>query len=148
MHTNFSIILPCYNESENILELYSEILNLNVLNSYFEIIFVDNGSTDGTGVKIDEITQISSKIQNPNFFITKLTLPKNLGYGGGIVEGLKIAKGEYIGWTHADLQTPLNDFCKLYLMIKGKKKFLQKVKGLIIVVLTVLSQGCMKFVHN
>ena len=86
MHTNFSIILPCYNESENIHELYNEILNLNVLNSYFEIIFVDNGSTDGTGAKIDEIIQISSKIKDSKFFITKLTLPNNLGYGGGILE--------------------------------------------------------------
>ena len=128
MHTNFSIILPCYNESENIHELYNEILNLNVVNSYFEIIFVDNGSTDGTGFKIDEIIEISSKVKDSNFFITKLTLLNNLGYGGGIVEGLKIAKGEYIGWTHADLQTPLNDFCKLYLMIKGKEKVFAKGK--------------------
>ena len=56
MHTNFSIILPCYNESENIHELYNEILNLDVANSYFEIIFVDNGSKDGTGDKIDDLT--------------------------------------------------------------------------------------------
>ncbi len=69
MHTNFSIILPCYNESENIHELYNEILNLNVVNSYFEIIFVDNGSTDGTGFKIDEIIQISSKVKIQTFLL-------------------------------------------------------------------------------
>lgn len=128
MHIQFSIILPCYNESENIHELYKELLRLKFENNYAEIVFVNNGSTDETEIEIDKIINIASKVKDLNFFITKLNLKDNLGYGGGIIAGLKIAKGEYIGWTHADLQTPLNDFYKLYNMIKNKKKILAKGK--------------------
>ena len=39
---------------------------------------------------------------------------------------MKVAKGEYIGWSHADLQTPIIDFLKLYLLIKDKKNILGK----------------------
>lgn len=126
MHTHFSIILPCFNENDNIHELYKELLSLNLHDLYIEVIFVNNGSTDNTGIKIDEIIDISTKSENLNFFITKLDLEKNLGYGGGIIAGLKVAKGNYIGWTHADLQTPLKDFCELYTIIKGKKQILAK----------------------
>ena len=59
-------------------------------------------------------------------------MKENQGYGGGIAEGLKIAKGEFIGWTHADLQTPLNDFLKLFHIVRGKKKYLEKAKEQII----------------
>ena len=68
---------------------FIEIINLDVVNSYYEVIFVDNGSTDSTGVKIDEIIQISSKLKNSNFYITKIKLPNNLGYGGGSSKALK-----------------------------------------------------------
>lgn len=126
MYINFSIILPCFNESDNIHELYNELLNLKIQNIYFEVIFVNNGSTDDTGNKIDEVINILSNTNNLNFYIKKLNLDKNLGYGGGIIEGLKIANGEYIGWTHADLQTPLEDFYKLYNLAKNKKKIFAK----------------------
>ncbi len=126
MHINFSIILPCFNESENIFELYNEILDLDVRDYFFEIIFVNNGSFDNTGKKIDEIIEKSSKIKDIRFILRKINLPTNLGYGGGIIEGLRKAKGDFIGWTHADLQTPLDDFCKLFFMIKGKEKIFAK----------------------
>lgn len=128
MNINFSIILPCYNESSNIHELYKELLLLKNYNFYFEVIFVNNGSDDNTDIKIDEIIGLSSSSKNLNFFISKISLEKNLGYGGGIIEGLKKAKGEFIGWTHADLQTPIEDFLKLYSLIIGKKKIFAKGK--------------------
>ena len=41
---------------------------------------------------------------------------------------MNIAKGEYIGWTHADLQSPVEDFIKLYELIKNKKNIFGKGK--------------------
>ncbi len=128
MNINFSIILPCYNESSNIKELYKELISLQSQQFSFEVIFVNNGSLDDTGSKIDEIINDLHKSKIKNFIITKLDLEKNQGYGGGITNGLKIAKGEYIGWTHADLQTPLNDFLKLYCLVKDKKNIFGKGK--------------------
>ena len=128
MNINFSIILPCYNVSSNIHELYKELISLQTKNIFFEVVFVNNGSIDETGNKIDEIVDNLSKSNIQNFTITKLNLKQNQGYGGGILEGLKIAKGEFIGWTHADLQTPLNDFLELFYLIRGKKKIFGKGK--------------------
>ena len=70
------------------------------------MILVNNGSTDGTK-KIENVIKNNNK---NNIDVKFLDLKENQGYGGGIAEGLKIAKGDYIGWAHADLQTPLIDF--------------------------------------
>ena len=46
----------------------------------------------------------SSNKKDIRFTLRKINLPTNLGYGGGILEGLRKARGDFIGWTHADLQ--------------------------------------------
>ena len=56
-----------------------------------------------------------------------MNLTINQGYGGGIVAGLNVAKGNYIGWAHADLQTPLLDFSNYLRLLKEKIIFLVKV---------------------
>ena len=66
-------------------------------------------------------------------FATSIKIPTNVGYGHGIYEGLKAAKGEIMGWTHADLQTDLLDTLKGFeffslnediekLFVKGTRK--------------------------
>ena len=120
---NFSLILPCYNEEKNISILCMEFLQLSFKNIKAELILVNNGSNDNTLNEIrNEIKKNKSKIVS----IKLVNLKRNLGYGGGIAEGLKYASGEYLGWAHADLQTPLEDFLKLYKLIKHKKKILGK----------------------
>ena len=106
-----SIIIPCYNEYNNLTNLIkvinkviSEIQNLN-------FILINNGSTDKTLELLSKIK--SNKIQIVN-------LEKNLGYGGGIKEGLKVAKSEILCWTHADEQVKIEDVIKLiYKIIKS-----------------------------
>lgn len=93
----FSIIIPCYNEEQSVPKLISELLKLNVLPEDIEIIFVENGSHDQT----EKI--LKQQIENISWMhIVKVSV--NKGYGYGIKQGLKTAKGEYLGWIHADLQ--------------------------------------------
>ena len=123
MPINFSLVLPCYNEEKNIAFLCNEFLTLPFNDIKAELILVNNGSEDNTKSEIDKA------INNNNYknvSIKLVHLKKNVGYGGGISEGLKHASGEYIGWSHADLQTPLKDFLKLYNLIKDKKNILGK----------------------
>lgn len=97
-----SIVVPCYNEAESIpklLKAYAEVITRNDV----EIILVNNGSTDNTDIILAELTPQYSH------FLRPITVPVNQGYGFGILEGLKAAKGEFIGWTHGDLQTPPKD---------------------------------------
>jgi glycosyltransferase involved in cell wall biosynthesis len=96
-----SIVVPCYNEAKNI-PLILERFNSVVKRPDIEIILVNNGSTDDSQEVLD--SRIS---QYP--FARIIKLPVNQGYGYGILEGLKVCRGEYIGWTHADMQTDPHD---------------------------------------
>ena len=108
-----SIVIPCYNEADNIPLL---IKNLDsVYKPDIEIILVDNGSTDDTlPVLYKELKSVN------NVLIRSIKVEKNIGYGNGIMAGVKEAKGEIIAWTHADLQTDVKDVYNGYEMFKSQ----------------------------
>ena len=123
MSTNLSLVLPCYNEEKNIAFLCSEFLSLPFEDITAELVLVNNGSEDGTREEIEKAIKNNNV---KNITIKLVNIKKNKGYGGGISEGLKNSTGDYIGWAHADLQTPLIDFLKLFNLIKNKKNILGK----------------------
>ena len=123
MSVNISLVLPCYNEEKNIVLICDEFLNLPLQKYNAELILVNNGSDDDTKSIAQKVIENNN---SKNISIKLVNLENNAGYGGGIAEGLKIAKGDYIGWAHADLQTPMIDFLKLYLRIKDKNNILGK----------------------
>ena len=99
-----SIIVPCYNESRNI-PLLLERFNSVVMRDDIEVIIVNNGSQDNTDEVLAELM--------PRFsFARAVKIEENKGYGHGILTGLKEARGQYLGWTHADLQTDPGDCLK------------------------------------
>jgi len=107
-----SIVVPCYNEKENIpliLKRFEQVIG----DRSIEVLLVDNGSTDGSAAVFEALV--------PKYpFAQLVTVPINKGYGYGIVSGLKQASGEFIGWTHADMQTDPNDVARAYdLLING-----------------------------
>ena len=95
-----SVVIPCYNESLSIPTVFQKALYITS-NYDIEFIFLDNGSNDDTW-KIMQDLNYKKKIKC-------LRIEENKGYGFGIKFALKYAKGNYIGWTHADLQTDLFD---------------------------------------
>ena len=118
-----TIIIPCFNEEKNINLLLERIDQILIKYSFLNIIVVDNGSNDQTSKKIKV-----NKIYKNNKF--KLVLvKKNIGYGYGILSGLKESNTEYLSWTHADMQTDIEDIPKSFLLHKDKlnnKKFIIK----------------------
>jgi len=98
----FSLVIPCYNEEKNIPLLLER---CKVLAGYsdIEVILVDNGSTDSTAQVLQELLP-----QYPG--CRSVRVNANKGYGFGIVSGLRAAKGQLLGWTHADMQTDPYDF--------------------------------------
>ena len=122
---NLSIIIPCFNEDKNIFFLFEKIEKLLENNSSVEIIIVDNGSTDYTHQKI-----INSKLFKKKK-INFLKIEKNIGYGHGIMTGVNIASGDYIGWCHADLQTEPIDILNAYIKnLNAIENELCVIKGL------------------
>ena len=114
--TSLSIVIPCYNEDKNIIPLFRKIENLLVNDPNIEIIIVDNGSTDNTKNNI-----LASDL-NINKKIKVCEIENNIGYGHGIMSGVKIASGDFIGWCHADLQTEPEDVYNAYIQNFEKLK--------------------------
>lgn len=108
-----SIVVPCYNEAENIpliLNRFSEVID----DEKIDVILVNNGSTDNSAEVLEEL------LPKYNFASTVL-VPVNKGYGYGILQGLKAAKGDFVGWTHADMQTDPNDVIIAYKIIEKER---------------------------
>lgn len=120
---SLSIVIPCYNERDNIpllLEGFGQAMARSCVNCpAIEVVLVDNGSTDGSDKVIRELL--------PRYpFARTLRVEVNQGYGYGILQGLDSCRSDYIGWTHADLQTDPNDVIKAYSLITQEDMF---VKG-------------------
>ncbi|MBT6170341.1 MAG: glycosyltransferase family 2 protein [Flavobacteriaceae bacterium] len=94
-----SIIIPCYNEQSSINKLIDNCIE--TINEEVEILLVDNGSSDNTYKTLLNLNLPKN--------IVIYRIEKNIGYGNGILFGLKKAKGEILSWTHADLQTDISD---------------------------------------
>lgn len=100
MEKIISIITPCYNESENILELYSRITNVMINLKYnYEIIFIDNASTDKSVDIIKDIILCDSRV--------KLIInARNFGHIRSPVYGILQSSGDASILIASDLQDP------------------------------------------
>jgi len=93
---DLSIIIPVYNEEENVIKLYQEITkSISLLSLTYEIIFIDDGSTDGTFEKLRTINDKHLRI---------LQFQRNYGKAAALSCGFKEAEGKYIITMDGDLQ--------------------------------------------
>ncbi len=109
-----SIVVPCYNEEENIPDFYSEI---GKIEEFFrrkevalELLFVDDGSKDGT---LNEIKKLISS--DPKVHL--LSFSRNFGKEAAIYAGLEHASGDYVVFIDADLQDPPSLLPEMYIQL-------------------------------
>ena len=94
-----SIIIPCYNEEGNVKELYQQICQ-NIPAKYnFEILFVDDGSTD-------QSLNIIKKLSKEDFRVRFISFSRNFGHQNALKAGIDNAKGDCSISLDADLQHP------------------------------------------
>ncbi|MFP3167409.1 MAG: glycosyltransferase family 2 protein [Candidatus Nanopusillus sp.] len=106
MNIDISIIIPTLNEKENINELVERIKeSLNDIK--YEVIFVDDGSKDGT---IEEIEKLKGKYKNIKIIERKY----RKGLSSAFLDGVKNSNGKYIVLMDADLQHPPELLRKMY----------------------------------
>jgi polyisoprenyl-phosphate glycosyltransferase len=118
-----SVILPFYNEKKSIQDLLNKYKNFT--SGYnFELVCVNNGSTDGS----EKIFQSFSKKKHYGF-VKVVTIKTNVGYGHGIMTGVKNAQGDVIAWTHADMQTHPSDVFKAYDIYRKENNDKVIIKG-------------------
>ena len=96
-------IVPCFNEEENIADFYKEFMliqpSLNEKDIDYEILFIDDGSKDGT---VDEVKKLIKIDQN----VRLVSFSRNFGKESAIYAGLQKSKGDYVVFLDADLQDP------------------------------------------
>lgn len=98
-----SVIVPCYNEEENVPYFYEELMKLT---SFFEekelepeVIYVDDGSKDRTVAEVKKLHEKDERVHLVSF-------SRNFGKEAGIYAGLSKATGDYAVLMDADLQDP------------------------------------------
>ncbi|MGA2911295.1 MAG: glycosyltransferase family 2 protein [Candidatus Levyibacteriota bacterium] len=110
-----SAVVPAFNEEESLNELYKVLsVNLLKLGQEYEIIFVDDGSTDST-------LQILQKLASKDKTIRIFSFRKNRGKAEALTVGFQMAKGDYIVTLDADLQDRPEEIKKL--LDKAKEGF-------------------------
>jgi len=110
---NLSIIIPCFNESKSLPRLFQACLDACKGRSDIQFIFVNNGSNDDTQIVLDQLLNLEGFK-----FGKSVHVPINKGYGFGILQGLSVAEGRVLSWTHADLQTDAKDVVLAYELYK------------------------------
>ncbi|MBE5858141.1 MAG: glycosyltransferase family 2 protein [Lachnospiraceae bacterium] len=98
-----SVIVPCYNEEENVPYFYEEFLkNKDFFDKEgidFEIIYVDDGSKDNTASRVKELRSKDERVR-------LLSFSRNFGKEAAMYAGLRKSKGDYVAIMDADLQDP------------------------------------------
>ena len=108
---NISIVIPLLNEEESLQELYDWIAKVMQSNRYlYEIIFIDDGSTDTSWDVIKKLTQ-----QNPT--VKGIRFQKNYGKSQALDAGFEIAIGKVVITMDADLQDNPEEIPELYNLI-------------------------------
>lgn len=108
----FTIIVPVYNEEENIYSLEEKLhkfLEHSILST--SVLFVNDGSKDNSLQRIIEVCS-----RNNHFFY--ISLNKNLGLSAALKAGIDYCNSEFVGYIDADLQTDPEDFNLLLKDIK------------------------------
>jgi len=94
---SLSIVIPVFNEKESLPDLIKQLEKILTNIPLYEVIFIDDGSSDGSNEYLQE-----QSIKNKSFKVVEFY--RNFGKAAALSEGFKIAKGDYIITMDADLQ--------------------------------------------
>lgn len=127
-----SIVIPSYNEEGNVENTASVVTQIMKENGIpFEMVFVNDGSSDKTWDKLCELSRV-----NPN--VVAVNFSRNFGKEAAIFAGLKTAKGDAVVLMDCDLQHPPQVIVEMYNIwknndvdvVEGRKKSRGKESGL------------------
>ena len=112
---NISVVIPLFNEEESLPELEAWIRKVMDENNFsYEIIMVDDGSTDNSWQKIEQLA-----VTNPN--VKGIKFRRNYGKSAGLNVGFEAAEGDVVITMDADLQDSPDEIPELYRMITEDK---------------------------
>lgn len=119
--TEISVIIPVYNEKENIVPMIEKIeIALKKQFESYEIIYINDGSTDGSEELLNQLAEKNEKLKPYHF-------TANNGQTAALAAGFKKCKGEFVVTMDGDMQTDPEDiyvllpYMKNYDMVNGKR---------------------------
>ena len=108
MDTKISVVIPVYNEEQNLKTLYAELTaTIKQITSSYEVIFVNDGSTDKSLQQIKLLKKKDRKIK-------ALSFSRNFGHMAALSAGLSHAGGKHVVIMDADMQDPPKVILKMY----------------------------------
>ncbi len=109
---DISFVVPAYNEEESLKELVDIIDAVSKQENWeYEVIIVDDGSTDSTFTVVKELNQVNSSVKGFQF-------RRNHGKAAALAKGFKEATGEFVVTLDADLQDDPREFPEMIKMLK------------------------------
>lgn len=103
-----SVVIPAYNEAESLPELHQELVAaLGQLGMTWEVLYVDDGSRDGTDRVIESLCAGDARTRG-------VLLSRNFGKSAALATGFKLVRGEFVCTMDADLQDDPNELPKLF----------------------------------
>ena len=109
---DISVVIPLYNEEESLPELYSWIERVMNANDFtFEVIFINDGSTDRSW-------EVITQLKNDSKYVKAIKFRRNYGKSPALYCGFKEAQGDVVITMDADLQDSRDEIPELYKMIK------------------------------
>ncbi len=110
--TSVSVFFPCYNEQDNVSHTVSQAVSvLENMNADYEIIIVNDGSSDGTAKIADEIAEKNPRVKTVHH-------PANMGYGAALQSGFKAAVKQLVFYTDGDGQFDIREMPQLLPLMK------------------------------
>ena len=111
---DISVVIPLYNEEESIAELFKWIERVMAEHHFsYEVIFISDGSTDGSWAVIEELRRQSACVKGIKF-------RRNYGKSPALYCGFKAAQGDVVVTMDADLQDSPDEIPELFRMIKDE----------------------------
>lgn len=115
-----SLVVPAYNEQENILPFFEEAKRaLMSVNAPCEIVYIDDGSSDDTFLRMREAYDQSDH----NLLVQVISFSRNFGKEAGMYAGLKAAKGKYCCLIDSDLQQRPETAVQMYELLQSKPEY-------------------------